>query len=135
MALSADFALRTSSSVLHRFWRDHISYKNGRRGNIPPNAMAARAIPKATFSFAMTVMDKVEGWNEEECVGSKFAASLWIYTKAVLCDGRGRPPQDWREKLRIIMECVSWVTEDFLWEHEWVTEPNVLWKQNDILGA
>ena len=37
--------------------------------------------------------------------------------------------------LRIIMECVSWVTEDFLWEHEWVTETNVLWKENDILEA
>ena len=71
-----------------RFWRDHISDKDGRRGNIPPNALAALAVPKATFSFAMTVM-----------------------------------------------ECVSWVTEDFVWEHEWVTEPNVLWKENDILEA
>ena len=25
----------------------------------------------------MTVMDKVEGWNNEECVGSKFAACMW----------------------------------------------------------
>ena len=33
------------------------------------------------------------------------------------------------------MECVSWVTEDFLLEHEWVTEPSVLWKENDILEA
>ena len=27
------------------------------------------------------------------------------------------------------------VCEDFLWEHEWVTEPNLLWKENDILEA
>ena len=60
---------------------------------------------------------------------------MWIYTKAFLCDGRGRPPQDLRQMLRIIMECVSWVTEDFLWEHEWVTEPNVLLRENDILEA
>ena len=34
-----------------------------------------------------------------------------------------------------VMECVIWVTEDFVWEHEWVTERNVLWKENDILEA
>ena len=83
----------------------------------------------------MTEVDKVEGWNEEEWVVSKFDASMWIYTKAVLCDGRGRPPQDLRQMLKNIIECASWVTEDFLWEHEWVTEPNVLWKENDILKA
>ena len=60
-----DFALRTRSSVLHRFWRDNISDKNGRRSNIPPNTLAALAVPKATFSFAMTAIDKVEGRNEE----------------------------------------------------------------------
>ena len=48
------------------------------------------------------VMDKVEGWNGEEWVGSKFAACMWIYTEAVLCDGRGRPPQDvWVGHVRI----------------------------------
>ena len=51
-------ALRKRTFVLHRFWRDHISEKNGRRGNIPPNVLA---VPKTTFSYAMTVMDKVGG--------------------------------------------------------------------------
>ena len=83
----------------------------------------------------MTVMDKVEGWNKEKWVGSKFAACMWTYTQAVLCDGHRRPPQDLRQKHRMIMECVSWVCEDFLWEDEWVTEPDVLWKENDILQA
>ena len=40
----------------------------------------------------MTVMDKVDGWNEEKWVGSYFAASMWINTKAVFCDGRKRDP-------------------------------------------
>ena len=31
------------------------------------------------------------------------------------------------------MESVNWICEDFLWEHEWLTEPIVLWKDNDIL--
>ena len=60
---------------------------------------------------------------------------MWIYTKAVLCDGRGRPPQDLRQMLQMIMECVSWVCEDFLREYEWLAEPNVLWQENDILEA
>ena len=93
-------------------------------------------VPNATFSFAMTVMNEVEGWNEEQWVGSKFAASMWMYTKVVLCDWRGRgPPLDLKPLLTNIMESVSWVTDDFQWEHEWVTEPTVLLKENDILEA
>ena len=60
---------------------------------------------------------------------------MWIYTEAVLCDGRGRPSHDLRQMLQINIECVSWVCEDFLWEHERVTEPNVPWKESDILEA
>ena len=60
---------------------------------------------------------------------------MTVMDKAVLFDGYGRPPQDLRQMLRIIMECVSWVCEDFLCEHEFVTEPNVLWKENYILEA
>ena len=37
------------------------------------------AVPKATFSFAMAVMDNVERWNEEEWVESNLAASMWIW--------------------------------------------------------
>ena len=71
----------------------------------------------------MTVMDKVEGWNEEEWVGSNQAASTWIYTKAVFCDGRKRdPPSDLQPLLTIPVESVNWVTEDSLWDHEWITE-------------
>ena len=44
----------------------------------------------------------------------------------VLCDGQRRPPKDLRQMLVIIMECVSWACEDPLWEHEWVTEANVV---------
>ena len=129
------FVMKIRSSVLHRFWRDHISDENGRRGDFPPYARAPLAVPTATLSFAMIVVDKVEGWNEEQWVGSKFTACKWIYTKAARCDGRRRPPLDLRQMLRIIMERASRATEDFLWEHESVTEPNVLLKENEILGA
>ena len=39
---------------------------------------------KAEFSYAIAVMDQIEGWEEESWVGSKFPASLWIHTKG--CD-------------------------------------------------
>ena len=106
-------AKRTRKYVLQKFRQDCTLDKNGRRDSIPPNALA---VPKTVFSNAMTVMDKVEGWNEEECVESNFAACMWIYTKTALCDGQGRRPGDLRQVLVIIRECVSWVCEDALWE-------------------
>ena len=64
------FAMKIRTSVLNRFWRDHISDKCGLRGDMPSFVRRPfAAVPKATFSFAMTVMDMVEGWNEEEWVG------------------------------------------------------------------
>ena len=33
------------------------------------------------------------------------------------------------------MESVSWVSEDFLWEHERITETNVTLKENAFLEA
>ena len=70
-------AKRTRECVLQKFWQDCISDKNGRRDNIPPNALA---VPKTAFSYAITVIDKVEGWNEEKWVWSKFAACMWVNT-------------------------------------------------------
>ena len=39
---------------------------------------------KSVFSYAMTVMDKIEGWEEEKWWSSRFAACMWIVTNAVL---------------------------------------------------
>ena len=55
----------------------------------------------------MTVLDMVNGWNEEKWEGSKFASCMWIYAKAVFCDGRGRGPSlDLKQLLEIITNCV-----------------------------
>ena len=57
-------AMKRRSSVLNRFWRKHISDKNGRRGDMPPyvkRPFEAAAVPKVTFSFAVAVMDKMKG--------------------------------------------------------------------------
>ena len=130
-------AMKIRTSVLNRFWRGHISDKYGLRGDMPPYVRPPfAAVPKATFSFAITVMDNVEGWKEEVWVGSYFGASTWIYTKAVSCDGRKRdPPLDSQPILGIIVESVSSVTEDVLWENEWITETKVTMKENLFLQA
>ena len=117
---------------MQTIWQDYVPDKFGRRDATPPNALA---VPKSVFSNAVTVMDKVEGWNEEEWAGSKFAACMWVYTMAVLSDGKGPRKKPEAEALSTIMDSVSWVCEDALWEHEWVTELDVLLKENEILEA
>ena len=55
-----------STSVLNTFWRDHVSDKGGFRGDMSPYLREpVAAVPRATFSSAMAVMDEVKGWNEE----------------------------------------------------------------------
>ena len=114
-------ARKTRTSVLNRYWQKHISDKN----DMPPcvkrpySRRLHAAVPKATFSFAMALMDKVGGWNEENWVGSNFAACMWIYSIAVLSNGRRcEPPLDLDFIQGIIVESVTWVTEGSLWEHE-----------------
>ena len=45
-------------------------------------------------------------------MGSRLAACLRIYNKAVLCDGQGTAQEELKRKLSTITECVSWVCED-----------------------
>ena len=74
--------------------------------------------------------------EKEEWVGSHLAASIWMYTKAALCDGRKKdPPLDLQPILATIIESVSWVTEDSLLDHEWITETKVTMRENPILEA
>ena len=100
------YAMKMRASVLNKFWRDHISDKHGfGRCTVPYVRQPFAAVPKATFSCAMAVMDKVEGWTKEEWVGSYLAASMWIQTKAAMCDGRKRnPPLDMQTILAIIIK-------------------------------
>ena len=62
---------------------------------------------EAEFSYAIAVMDKIGGWEEEGWVGSKFAASMCIYTKAVICNGQDNMQEYRVLKFRSIMEAVS----------------------------
>ena len=121
-------AMKIRTSVLNKSWKYHISDKYGHGGDTSPHVRGPfAAVPKATFSSAMAVMDKVEGWNEEKWVRSYLAASIWKNTKAVLCD--------LQPILAIIVECVSWVTEDSPWDRKWITETKATMRENLILEA
>ena len=105
------YAMKIRTAVPNKFWKYHISDKYGLGGDTSPYVRRPiAAVPKATFSFAVAVMDRVEGWKEEKWVGSYLAASMWIHTKAVSCEGRRRdPPLDLQPFLAIIVESASWV--------------------------
>ena len=109
-------ALGSRKFILNEFW--HIFVHDSL---IPRNEVNthANAQPTSVFSIALTVMDTILGWEEErKWIGSFFAACTWIYSKAVLCNGR-RPPED--ETGRRLL-AANWVCEDaFKGEHEWVT--------------
>ena len=69
----------------------HTSDKNGIWYDMPPyvkrpydrclHVAAARSRPKSNLTYALTLMDKIGGWNDEKWIGPKFAACVRIYTK------------------------------------------------------
>ena len=64
-----------------------------------------------------------------------FAACLWIYTEAVLCDGQESTQEDLKRRFVAIRESVSWVCEDALKDREWVTELTSSMHESEILVA
>ena len=88
------------------------------------------------FSYAVTVTDKIEGWEEEGTwVGSRIAACMWIYTKAVLCYGQESTQEYLRRRLLSIMESVNWVCEEAMEDHEWVSELAFSLQENEVFMA
>ena len=56
-------------------------------------------------------------------------------SKLLCAMDKDHPLEDMRRYSRSSMNVLVRVCEDDLWEHECVTEPNVLWKENEILKA
>ena len=58
------YARKTRTSVLNRYWQKHTSNKYGLRCDMPPYVRSPfrrrlyAAVPKATFSLAMALIDK-----------------------------------------------------------------------------
>ena len=91
---------------------------------------------KSVFSYAMAAMDKIEGWEEEKkLVGSRFAACMWINTKAVICNGQENTQEYLMQRFRPIMEDANWVCDDVLNDHEWVSERTISRQEAEVLVA
>ena len=72
----------TREHVVKQFWVSFVEDEFDLDNAIPT---------KAEFSCATAVMDRIGGWEEEEgeqenWVGARLAASIWIYTKSVVCN-------------------------------------------------
>ena len=84
---------------------------------------------KAVFSYAMTVMDKILGWHDEEkWVGSNFAACMGIHTKLSLSERRvllQKCRSNLKRRILSVMLCVNWVCAGNFEGHEWVSESTI----------
>ena len=65
----------TKENVVRQFWLDFVEDEVDVHNAIQT---------KAQFSHAMTVMDRIGGWEEETWVGSRFAACMWRCWKEVI---------------------------------------------------
>ena len=68
---------------------------------------------KAEFSYATAAMDRIgggeDGDEQEKWVSARFAASMCIYTQAVVCNGQNHTQNFRIFMLRSILEAVNWV--------------------------
>ena len=118
--------------ILNECWQIFVDDRR-----IPQYAINSRANvqPKAVFSYAMTVMDKICGWEDEQkTVVSLFAACMWIDTKAVLCDGQESMQDYLVRRLLSIRESVNRVCEEALEDHQWVSELTISMQENEVLA-
>ena len=91
------------------------------------------------FSFAIAVMDRTGGWEEEEgeqehWVGPR-VASMWVYTKAVVCNRQNHMHNYKIFKIKSVMEVVNWVCGDALDEHVCVVEKTISLQAAEVLEA
>ena len=125
-ALPSARARFTREYVLKQFWQSFVD----ERFDLG-NAIQTRA----EFSDAFAVMDKIEGWEEDLWEGSKFAASMWIYTKAVICNGQDNMQEYRLLKSRSVTEAAKWVCDDVLDDHVWVSELSISCQEVKVLEA
>ena len=66
----------------------------------------------AGFILSFTLDGDEMKVNKRIWIDPRFAASMWIYTEAVVCDGQNRMQNKRIFKLRSIMEGVNLVCDD-----------------------
>ena len=94
---------------------------------------------KAGFSCAIEIMDRIGSWEEgdeqENWVGGRRVASMWVYTKAVVCNGQ-RNMQTFRvNKKMSILQGVNGVCYAFLDNQQWVSQFSMALQETKVLEA
>ena len=117
--------------ILSQFWtcyaQDDFDLTNSIRTN-------------AEFSYAIAVMDRVGGWidgaEEGSQIGARFAASAWIYTKAVIGNEKRHMEAFRYYTMNLIMEAINWVLCIYFQDdHDWISEYSLVMQENKILEA
>ena len=92
----------------------------------------------AVFSNAMTMMDKINGWEDaERWVGSKFAACMWIYTEEALTGGQilNQEQEEYlKKRMMSIMLSTNWVCAGTFVDHGWVSARTIIQQEEEMLG-
>ena len=93
---------------------------------------------KAVFSYTMTLMDKIRGWEDEErWIVSKFAACMWICTEEALTGGQilDREKEEYLKKRIVsVMLCTNSVCAGFV-DHERVSSRTFIQQEEDFFFA
>ena len=58
---------------------------------------------------------------------------MWIYTKAVICNGEENTQEYLMQRFRSVMEGVHRVCDDALEDHEWVSELTISRQETEVL--
>ena len=123
-------ARATREYVLKQVWASHVKEEFDLINAIQT---------KAAFSYATAVMDRIGGWEEgdeqDNWVGARFAASIWIFTTYVVCNGH-RNMQAFRvNKMKSIVEAVKLVCDDIFEDHERVSEVSLSLQEAQVSEA
>ena len=93
---------------------------------------------EAVLSYALTLMDKNRGWEDEESwVEYKFAACMLISSKEALTGGQilDRVQEEYlRKRIKSIMLCTNWICAGAFVDHEWVTLRTIFQQEEEILS-
>ena len=119
------FEWETREHVLRQFWQSFVDDRFD---------LDIAIQTKAEFFYATVVMDKIGGL-EKDWVGSRFAAGMWTFSKAVIRNGQNNMQNYRLLQFRSITEAVNWVCDDALDDHVWVSELTISCQEAKVLEA
>ena len=84
-------------------------------------------------------MDKIGGWDEgdeqEDQIGQRLGANLWIYTNAVSCIGQRNMEKFVMNEMNSITVAVNGAQEILYNNHEWIPQYSIVLQECKVLGC